>query len=456
MLRNMYTLSPSEPLLVSSDVAQVINLAMARGQSLGEALRSFEVGDRNREPLPQERGPVMVIPVLGFLGHRDSWFTTYQNVVDAARSGVEDDSVGTIILDIHSPGGVSTGAFEAGEELYELAQEKEIIAVVNEHAFSGAYLLASACTMVVAPAVAQVGSIGVVMTHLDVSEAEKSMGMKITHLYAGSHKIDGTPHEPLSQQARREFERGIEASYDDFTGAVSRYRGISEQAVRATEARIYRGDAAIEVGLVDRVMSVRDLISEVVAEYDGLLLDEDGGEEMSVIDRLKGKGGDQRATTQRGGTAEVTPQGGQAGHEQTPAHEQTPGGQGQVTTQGQTGHEQTPAHPAAETATREPELDLDKVRTEGEQTAVTRFKQINELCTLAGKAELAGSFFEKGLSVDQVRENLFNQMAQEDEDTHVDGTVSTRGAQTTADDQREMDEFIQAGLSGYQKHFGAE
>jgi ClpP class serine protease len=92
------------------------------------------------------------------------------------------------------------------------------------------------------------------MMHVDVSKALSDFGVKVTFIHAGKHKVDGNAFEPLTKEVTADLQAEIDTMYDSFVATVARNReGLSEKAVRATEARIYQADAARKVGLIDAV-----------------------------------------------------------------------------------------------------------------------------------------------------------------------------------------------------------
>jgi hypothetical protein len=105
--------------------------------------------------------------------------------------------------------------------------------------------------------------------HTDFSGQLEQTGVKVTLITAGAHKADGNPFEALPDDVRAEIQADIDVAYSRFVAHVATARGLSEDAVRATEARIYRGEEAVKVGLVDKVMSWSDSQAEFVAIVNG-------------------------------------------------------------------------------------------------------------------------------------------------------------------------------------------
>ncbi|MGV3679679.1 MAG: S49 family peptidase [Acidovorax sp.] len=212
---------------------------------------------------------VAVVPVHGVLVPRAAHLnacetmTSYEGLRTQLRQAVADPLVDRIALDIDSNGGSVAGAFELAADIRALTQQKPITAVVNFAAYSGGYLLAAACTDIVVSRTSGVGSIGVIASHLDRSVANEKQGYKVTTVYAGAHKNDLSPHEPISDQSLQVLTGLVNDGYEMFVSAIAEYRGLSAAAVRATEAGLYRGQGAIEAGLADRLESPQDAVDAI-------------------------------------------------------------------------------------------------------------------------------------------------------------------------------------------------
>lgn len=116
----------------------------------------------------------------------------------AFRTALADHAVGAILIDIDSPGGSAYGVAELADEIYRGRARKPIAAIANSLAASGAYWVASAADeFYVTPPGGEVGSIGVVTAHQDVSKALRTAGVETTLISAGKHKTEGNPFEPL-------------------------------------------------------------------------------------------------------------------------------------------------------------------------------------------------------------------------------------------------------------------
>ncbi|MEZ2740864.1 S49 family peptidase [Comamonas jiangduensis] len=212
---------------------------------------------------------VAVISAMGGLVHRtklaadSSLLIGYNDLAADVEDALGKSDVHAIALVMDSPGGEVAGAFELAERIYAARGRKPIVAVADGMAASAAYLAASAADEVVLTNTSYVGSIGVVMRHVDFSRALANDGITVSHIFAGEHKIDGNPYQPLPDAVRAALQADIEGLYQMFVQAVAKHRGMDEQAVRDTRAGVYRGVAAVAARLADRIGTVDAVVAEL-------------------------------------------------------------------------------------------------------------------------------------------------------------------------------------------------
>lgn len=181
--------------------------------------------------------------------------------VDAAAN---NPGISRIVLDLNTPGGAVSGVPELAAKIREVAKSKPVIAVANHLAASAGYWIAAAASQVVASPSARVGSVGVYMMHEDYSAALEREGIKPTLISAGQYKTEGDPFLPLSDEARAEFQRQVDAIYDRFVSALAKYRGVSAQRVLESygKGRVLDADSALAAGMVDRVATLDQVLRE--------------------------------------------------------------------------------------------------------------------------------------------------------------------------------------------------
>ena len=219
-------------------------------------------------PYEVENG-TLVIPVRGTLRHKWDYSTEnstgYSYLSRAFNRGLRDPNVKSIITRIDSPGGEGAGNNEISEWIGNQRGEKPLIASVDTMATSAAYNIAAAHDEVVMDSSSDVGSIGVIATHVSFAEMLDNAGIKFTHVYAGKHKKDFTMTEPLSKQAEQRLQGRVDKMYGQFTELVASHRNLEVKEVVATQANVFDSDDALDKGLADRVLSFNETVTAYTA-----------------------------------------------------------------------------------------------------------------------------------------------------------------------------------------------
>ena len=257
----------NKPLLLESGYSRVFVNAIAKSSDVdvtfmdGKGAMLPVQGESERKAKSyQVVDGVAMLPVSGTLVHKYghmqpySGMTGYDGIEARVREADADPSVETIMLDIDSPGGEVSGCRALAD--YLATVDTPIVAYVDEMACSAAYWIASACSLIVAPDTANIGSIGVVWMHADYSGKMDKEGIDVTFIHAGRHKVDGNPYQGLAAETISAFQAEIDNLYSMFVESVAKGRtSMSETSIRNTEARVYLSRQAQEMGLIDGVMS---------------------------------------------------------------------------------------------------------------------------------------------------------------------------------------------------------
>ncbi|MGD1827349.1 Peptidase S49 domain-containing protein [Chromobacterium violaceum] len=240
-----------------------------KGDRSGE-IEAASPADR-RQQAAQQTG-VLVIPVSGILVPRANDVglcanqTSYESVRAQLNAGLADPQIEHIVYDMATPGGAVTGCFELAADTRAARAVKPITALVHYSAYSAGYALACACSDIVLSQTSGVGSIGVIMKHVDISKQLEADGITVTTLYRGARKNDMASDTQLSDDARANADKLLDLYYEQFCETVAEYRGLGVQAVRDTEAGLFYGPQAVAAGLADRVESQQQAVNRIVTE----------------------------------------------------------------------------------------------------------------------------------------------------------------------------------------------
>lgn len=186
---------------------------------------------------------------------------------DAARLRVfeqltEAEEVEAVIVAINSPGGTTAG----GEELYEaigkLREVKPVVAVVHEVGASAAYMTAIATDRIFARRLSIVGSIGVLMQHVNAGRLLDTIGIDFDKVQTGPLKAEPDIDEPLTGAVRQSLQALVDDSFAWFVDVVAERRDMPRaDALTLADGRILTGRMALENGLIDAIGSEAEAIA---------------------------------------------------------------------------------------------------------------------------------------------------------------------------------------------------
>ena len=363
-------------------------------------------------PLPMPRqsatsgqAGIAVIPVVGTLVRRSmgieaaSGLMSYGEIEARLDAALADPQVAGILLDLDSPGGEASGVFDLAERIRAASTIKPIWAHANDAAYSAAFAIAAACQRLTLSQTAGVGSIGVIALHVDQSVKDAKDGLNYTAVFAGSHKNDFSPHEPLTPQATTALQTEVDRLYDIFVNQVGQMRGIDPDAVRATEAGLFYGEQAVAAGLADAVMP----FDAVMTEFTDAL----------AAKQPLARPGMARASKRSLSTQAIS----------NPARSK-PFTLENSMTEPQDEHEDTTLDPTeADPQGDQPQPDGDPQPTPAAQAALAQpnasgrgqAQAIAELCLIAGHSQRTAEFLAAGFSEAQVRRALLDARADQPE-----------------------------------------
>ena len=260
----------NKPLMVTQDYAETIAVVLSDRLNLDVEGLQIKSDAKDQRVATTNKG-VAVIPIVGSMSHRStgieamSGMTSYSTLQRQFEAAFNDPNVGSILMDIDSPGGSVAGAFDFRDYLMSKKGTKPVYALARDAMCSAAYLIGSTADKVYATQTARVGSIGVVAMHTDASGKMEKEGLKPTFISAGKFKTAGNPYEKLEGEKLKYLQDSVDESYDMFINAVADARGIDKKAIRDTEARVYGGKKAVEIGLADGIRTYESVLAEMSA-----------------------------------------------------------------------------------------------------------------------------------------------------------------------------------------------
>ncbi|QRY68189.1 S49 family peptidase [Ensifer sp. PDNC004] len=241
----------------------------AAGEKFSNEELQARISKQTERDVARREGAVAVLPLRGVLANRMSMMndisggTSYESFARTFDAAVSAPDVKAIILDVDSPGGVVSGVDELSQRIFSGRGRKPIIAHVNSTAASAAYWTITGADEVVLNPSAEVGSIGVMQVHDDVSAALEKAGVKRTLTAVPEFKGEGAPFQPLSDDAKAHRLARANFYYEKFVGRVASNRGVSAATVKSSfgRGRMVTAEDAVGLGMADRIGTLEETIA---------------------------------------------------------------------------------------------------------------------------------------------------------------------------------------------------
>jgi len=220
-----------------------------------------------------------VIPIQGVISKRMNLFseisggTSTQLLGMDFRQALADPEAHSLMFEVDSPGGQVEGVHELARSIRAARGIKPMATLADSTMASAAYWIGAAADpgqIFAIGETTQVGSIGVVAKHLDISKADEMKGIKVSLITSGGEKGLINEHVPLTPESAAILKETVEQIYGVFVGDVAASRGVSAEEVldRMAGGKIFIGSRAQTAGLIDGLATREQVLSGLARRAD--------------------------------------------------------------------------------------------------------------------------------------------------------------------------------------------
>lgn len=185
-----------------------------------------------------------------------------KNIVNALQQARENNRVKAVVMRINSPGGSALISDLIWREVELTKAEKPVVASMSDVAASGGYYIACNANSILAEPTTITGSIGVFGMIPNVKKLmNDKLGITFDEVMTNQNSDYMDITKPLSPFQTSVILRSIENTYSGFVKKVAKGRNMSFEAVDAIgQGRVWTGEQAIGLGLVDTIGGLEDAI----------------------------------------------------------------------------------------------------------------------------------------------------------------------------------------------------
>lgn len=190
--------------------------------------------------------------------------TSYQGLIEQTQSALDADAK-KLVFEYSSGGGQAFSCFLSANEVRQMADSAgaEIIAYISEGAHSAAYAWACTADRVIISPDASAGSIGCVIAMIDNSKQLEQDGLKRVVITSLDGKSPFNQDGSFSEKFLSKLQEDVDRLGMQFAEHVSKYTGLSVETILAMDAQSFHAEKALELGLVNKIMTPREFLNYV-------------------------------------------------------------------------------------------------------------------------------------------------------------------------------------------------
>lgn len=247
---------------------------------------------------------IAVISVDSPLMHKTSvweqagYCKSYESITANFKEAHDHPDVNGIVMQYGTGGGEGAGVDDAADFIYSY-KEKPVWSFIDDAALSAGQWLASTSDHTVITPSAEAGSVGVWCAHADLSKQMEELGVDITIVSSGEHKVDGHPYAPLPDDVKEKMQADVHKMRDQFATSVAEFLDLTKLRVMETEAQVYQGQDAVDIGFAHEVLKEHEFFGafhEHIKKTSGVVRqttevnmsqEQKGGDNKTAADEIK-------------------------------------------------------------------------------------------------------------------------------------------------------------------------
>lgn len=179
----------------------------------------------------------------------------------------DDDDVKAVVLRVNSPGGSAFASEQIWHAVKELKAKKPVIVSMGDYAASGGYYISCVADSIVAEPTTLTGSIGIFGMIPNVKELSEKIGLNYDVVKTNKFSDFGNIMRPFNQDEKTLMQMMIAEGYDTFISRCAEGRSMTKEAIeKIAEGRVWTGETAKELGLVDELGGIDKALDIAVAK----------------------------------------------------------------------------------------------------------------------------------------------------------------------------------------------
>lgn len=254
---------------------EVEQLLMEQVGQTGKQMNALSVAKVNRvkETTREYLNKIAVVYAEGEIDIVSSSYNSNQtiteNIVKDLRKLKDDENVKAVVLRINSPGGSAYVSEQIWKDVYDLNKKKPVVVSMGNVAASGGYYISCGASKIVAEANTLTGSIGIFALFPNTSGLFNKLALSTDIVKTNRYADLGDMSRPMTDDEKMLIQGYVERGYDTFLTRCAEGRNMTKEAIDSiAQGRVWTGQQALELGLVDEIGGLDKAIDMAVSLAD--------------------------------------------------------------------------------------------------------------------------------------------------------------------------------------------
>ena len=214
-----------------------------------------------------DKNKVAVIYAVGEITDAAGEGIVAKDLVKTINDVAKDSAVKAVVLRVSSPGGSAYASEQIWHALNKLKAKKTLIVSMGDYAASGGYYISCMADKIVAQPNTITGSIGIFGVIPNISGLNEKLGLTYDGVKTNKMSDAITVNRKFTPEERDLMQNYVNRGYELFVKRCADGRKMKTEQIKAiAEGRVWTGEDAIKIGLVDKIGGLNDAIALAVTK----------------------------------------------------------------------------------------------------------------------------------------------------------------------------------------------
>lgn len=201
-----------------------------------------------------EKEKVAVLYADGEIYDSGSEGVVSKDLIEEIHKIQKDSLIKAVVFRVNSPGGSAYASEQIWKAMAELKTKKPVVVSMGDYAASGGYYISCCADKIVAESTTITGSIGIFGMFFTMEELVGKIGLSMDVVKTNDLSDLGNTMRPMSSVEKMKIQAFVNRGYDLFVKRCADGRNMKDEDIRKiAEGRVWTGQKAKEIGLVDEI-----------------------------------------------------------------------------------------------------------------------------------------------------------------------------------------------------------